>query len=268
MSKAESQKGVHDSGHRESGRPNENVGNDAETMETPVTASMEVLPADQTEKADVCMEDTPTTQGPQGVTGTSTQDGPDAEQGKETGQSTPPSNPGRTQISYKAKLLGQDSEATEDRDLAQLMKTWLEEEEETAPALSEDQKKMMETLPKLDINDDKLRELCRPWKDALILTLLGRDPPLQMMKDRLAWLLKSSLFELIDLPNNYFIFRYADMELRRRLLFDGPWLIQGHYLAVQCWSLNFNPYCNIVRKVAIWVRVPTLPIHVYAEECL
>ncbi|KAI9120384.1 hypothetical protein K1719_007417 [Acacia pycnantha] len=54
----------------------------------------------------------------------------------------------------------------------------------------------------------------------------------------------------------------------RKLLFDGPWLIQGHYLEVQRWSPNFIPYCNKVKKVAIWVRVPTLPMHVYSEECL
>ncbi|XP_028792771.1 uncharacterized protein LOC114748508 [Neltuma alba] len=88
------------------------------------------------------------------------------------------------------------------------------------------------------------------------------------MKDRIQWILKSEHFELIDLPNNYFVFRTSVVELRKKLLFDGPWMIQGHYLAVQRWSPNFNPYCNRVKKVAIWVRVPTPPMHMYSEECM
>ncbi|XP_028800899.1 uncharacterized protein LOC114756151 [Neltuma alba] len=51
-------------------------------------------------------------------------------------------------------------------------------------------------------------------------------------------------------------------------MFEGPWLYHGHYIAVQRWSPNFNPYCNKVRKVAIWVRVPMLPMHCYSEECM
>ncbi|KAI9116630.1 hypothetical protein K1719_012288 [Acacia pycnantha] len=53
-----------------------------------------------------------------------------------------------------------------------------------------------------------------------------------------------------------------------RLLFDGPWLIQGHYLAVQIWSPNFNPYYNKVQKEAVLVRIPMLSMQVYAENCL
>ncbi|KAI9073365.1 hypothetical protein K1719_044706 [Acacia pycnantha] len=71
-----------------------------------------------------------------------------------------------------------------------------------------------------------------------------------MMKDRIAWILRSRSFELIDLPNNYFVFKTGNKDLRLRLLFDGPWVIQGHYLAVQRWSPNFNPYkkCPLVQN--------------------
>ncbi|XP_028775904.1 uncharacterized protein LOC114732736 [Neltuma alba] len=97
---------------------------------------------------------------------------------------------------------------------------------------------------------------------------MGRATSLQMMKDRVIWMLKYDNFELVDLPNNYFVFRTTNRELNKRLLYDGPWIIQGHYLAVQRWSPNFNPDYNKVKKLAIWVRVPTLPIHCYSEECL
>lgn len=148
------------------------------------------------------------------------------------------------------------------------MASWLIEEEETAPLLSEEQQKLMGSLPQLPMDDDTLKELCRPWKDALIVTLLGRQANLEKMKDRIAWLIKSTNFELIDLPNNYFVFCTEQKELSRKLLYEGPWVIQGHYLAVQRWSPNFNPLCNKCKKVAVWVRVPILPMRIYSEHCL
>lgn len=171
----------------------------------------------------------------------------------------------RCQISYKAKLMGEE-EKTLDQDFDKLVKEWLQEEQDLSPQLSEDQRKLVESIPKISISDERLKEMCKPWKDALILTLLGRQTNLNMMKDRVSWMLKSENFEIIDLPNNYFVFRTTDKSLTSKLLFDGPWVIQGHYLAVQRWSPNFNPYSNKRSKVAIWVRVPTLPIHLYTEE--
>lgn len=181
-----------------------------------------------------------------------------------------PSNPSlmqRTPVSYKSMLTGQ-LEGGSQEEFAEQVKGWLQEEEEVAPALTAEEKQMFEGLPKLNMNDERWMELCRPWKDALILTLLGKEATLNMMKDRIAWILKDRAFELIDLPNNYYVFRSTNKALGHKLLFDGPWLIQGHYLAIQRWSPNFNPYCNKVRKVAIWVRVPTLPMYVYSEVCL
>lgn len=171
----------------------------------------------------------------------------------------------RSQISYKSKLMG-ESDAALDKDFEELVSEWLKEEQALAPPLTDEQKQILDSIPKVSISDERLKELCRPWKDALIITLLGRKINLNMMRDRLAWLLKSDNFELVDLPNNYFVLRSGDMSLTRKLIFYGPWLIQGHYLAVQRWSPNFNPYSNKTRKVAIWVRIPTLPIHMYSEE--
>ncbi|XP_054778416.1 uncharacterized protein LOC129286483 [Prosopis cineraria] len=88
------------------------------------------------------------------------------------------------------------------------------------------------------------------------------------MREKIEWILKSSNFKLIDLPNNYFAFGSEDKALSQKLLFEGPWLIQGHYLVVQRWSPNFNPYSNSVGKIAVWARVPTLPMHCFFEELM
>lgn len=175
--------------------------------------------------------------------------------------------PVRTPISYKSMLVGED-ERNLDQDFDELVKEWLQEERTMTPSLSADQMKLLDTIPKVSISDDRLKELCRPWKDALVVTLVGRNTNLNMMRDRLVRLLRSDNFEIVDLPNNHFVFKSGDKTLCKKLLFEGPWVIQGHYLAVQRWSPNFNPYCNRSRKVAIWVRIPTLPIHMYSADLM
>ncbi|KAI9127411.1 hypothetical protein K1719_001970 [Acacia pycnantha] len=160
-----------------------------------------------------------------------------------------PSHPAhqRNQISYRIKLLEKEEEVFS-QELEDQMKEWLCEENEIYTPLTEEQNTLLDSLPKLSMSDERLMSLCRPWKDALILTLLGKSANLAMMKDRIAWILISKSFELIDLPNNYFLFKTGNRDLRLRLLFEGPWVIQGHYLAVQRWSPNFNPYkkCPLV----------------------
>ena len=60
------------------------------------------------------------------------------------------------------------------KELEALMKEWLKEEEETAPILTEEQKILMGNLPNLHMDDKRLKELCRSWKDALIVNLLEK----------------------------------------------------------------------------------------------
>ncbi|KAI9078635.1 hypothetical protein K1719_039384 [Acacia pycnantha] len=119
----------------------------------------------------------------------------------------------RSQISYRNKLLEKEEEVSA-HELIDQMKEWLCEEKEISPSLSEEQKDILDSLPKLSMSDERLMDLCRPWKDALILTVLGKSVNLVMMKDRIAWILRSKSFELIDLPNNYFLFKTGNSDLR------------------------------------------------------
>ncbi|XP_054780737.1 uncharacterized protein LOC129288255 [Prosopis cineraria] len=119
-----------------------------------------------------------------------------------------------------------------------------ESDNQNAPKWSEEQKKIVDALPKLEVSDERLKELCKPWKDSLIITLLGKRIRLAELRTRLG----SFDFELIDFENNYFTFRTANMELYQK------------------WSSNFNLFINQQKKIALWVRIPILPMHCYAEE--
>lgn len=117
--------------------------------------------------------------------------------------------------------MGREEQAFSE-ELEALMKEWLKKEEETAPILTEEQKILIGNLPNLHMDDKRLKELCRSWKDALIVNLLEKMANLVKMNDRIAWLIKSNNFELIDLPNNFYAFCIENNELSKKLLYDGP----------------------------------------------
>ncbi|KAI9118546.1 hypothetical protein K1719_010878 [Acacia pycnantha] len=146
------------------------------------------------------------------------------EKAKEENSILLPSHPAsqRNQISYRSKLLEKEEEVFS-LELEDQMKEWLCEEKEISLPLTEEQKILLDSLPKLSMSDERLMGLCHPWKDASIISLLGKSANLEMMKDRIAWILRSRSFELIDLPNNYFVFKTGNKDLQLRLLFDGPW---------------------------------------------
>ncbi|XP_016177748.1 uncharacterized protein LOC107620037 [Arachis ipaensis] len=49
---------------------------------------------------------------------------------------------------------------------------------------------------------------------------------------------------------------------------EGPWMIAGHYLIVQRWRPFFLFGSIEVRKIALWVRIPNLPIELYNHRFL
>ncbi|KAI9127860.1 hypothetical protein K1719_000853 [Acacia pycnantha] len=51
--------------------------------------------------------------------------------------------------------------------------------------------------------------------------------------------------------------------------YEGPWMINDHYLLVQRWRPNFNPgRADCQRKVAVWIRIPDLPLEFCTVESL
>lgn len=74
-------------------------------------------------------------------------------------------------------------------------------------------------------------------------------------------------FDLIDLPNNYFIVRFLQkdgwLQQYQKILYEGPWTIQQHTILVQRWTPTFDPYHNPLGRVALWVRIPNIPIQCY-----
>ncbi|VVA36392.1 PREDICTED: reverse mRNAase [Prunus dulcis] len=75
--------------------------------------------------------------------------------------------------------------------------------------------------------------LCKPWKNALIIKLLGRSQPHNYLKARLQqkWSLKGD-WKLVDLVNDYFVVKFDINEDLNFVLTGGPWIIVRQYLRI------------------------------------
>ncbi|KAJ1378330.1 Zinc finger, CCHC-type [Sesbania bispinosa] len=114
------------------------------------------------------------------------------------------------------------------------------------------------------------REAIRiPSKRAILVKVLGRKTTLKYFHARLIklWQPRARL-EVIDLDNEYFVIRFEDWDDLHHVLEGGPWMIAGHYIVIQRWQPKFSPYEDDLRRVAVWVRVPGLPIEYYDKRVL
>ena len=74
--------------------------------------------------------------------------------------------------------------------------------------------------------------------------------------------------ECIDLGNDFFLIRFSIIKDRARVLKGGLWFVEGHYLSIRCWELNFMAETANLSAVAVWIRLPGLPIEYYEPSVL
>ncbi|KAK5842393.1 hypothetical protein PVK06_004743 [Gossypium arboreum] len=61
----------------------------------------------------------------------------------------------------------------------------------------------------------------------------------------------SKPFRLMDVENEYYLVRFQDKDDYEMVLAEGPWVVFGHYLTVQRWTVDFNPFRPFPSKITI-----------------
>lgn len=89
----------------------------------------------------------------------------------------------------------------------------------------------------ISVDKEVMEEMCQPWKEALMLCLLGKTLGYRMKKTKLAavWRLSGD-FDLLDVGNGFFMAKFDCQEDREKVIGGGPWMVFDHYLAVSTWS--------------------------------
>ncbi|XP_057442300.1 uncharacterized protein LOC130734026 [Lotus japonicus] len=124
-------------------------------------------------------------------------------------------------------------------------------------------------LPMLYVDESVKDKMCSRWKDALVVSLLGKKLGYRLMKTKLCALWKLSAdFELLDVDNGFFLVKFDLAEDRKKVMEGGPWMIFDHYLAVTIWTREFIAPTATVSTTLVWIRIPGLNATYYDASFL
>ncbi|XP_028082423.1 uncharacterized protein LOC114283753 [Camellia sinensis] len=131
------------------------------------------------------------------------------------------------------------------------------DDEELGEEASDDEEYMDEGMdfgvPRIKLPKSLLNKIRRPWKDCLIIKLLGKTVGYKLLitKVRNIWDLQGD-FEAIDLGLGYFLFKFQMREDCAKVYMGGPWIVLDHYLTVRKWKHDFKPSQAKEVSTAMW----------------
>ncbi|CAL9021388.1 unnamed protein product [Prunus brigantina] len=115
-----------------------------------------------------------------------------------------------------------------------------------------------------------MERLYRPWRNAIIIKLMGRTHTYSFLLARLRqkWSLLKGAISLIDLENNFYVVRFVLEEDIRYVFSGGPWVIAGQSLVMQRWKPGFDPNEATITRMAVWVRIMGLHVEWFNPEAI
>lgn len=76
------------------------------------------------------------------------------------------------------------------------------------------------------------------------------------------------LSEVADLPNGFYLIKCDSHEMTLKLLFGGPWTINGMILQLAPWHEFFQPTFESLTTAAVWIQLHHLPVELWDQEAL
>lgn len=103
----------------------------------------------------------------------------------------------------------------------------------------------------------------------MIVIALGRNVGYHALAKRVKdiWKPRGDL-DIVILGFGYYLVKFDCDEDRERVILDGPCTVQGQYLTIRPWSLEFFPSAASKESTMVWVRFPQLNLMYYNEEVL
>ncbi|KAM7524703.1 hypothetical protein LguiA_014605 [Lonicera macranthoides] len=90
------------------------------------------------------------------------------------------------------------------------------------------------------------------WKNSIIPKVLGRSVSCNFLYTKLIQLWKpQGEYSLLELGNDFFLFKTNDVETIDRALTEGPWIIAGNYLILQWWRSRFCASRGVITSVSV-----------------
>ncbi|CAA0806071.1 Unknown protein [Striga hermonthica] len=123
--------------------------------------------------------------------------------------------------------------------------------------------------PVLELDPEYYASVCRPYEDGLVVRLLCKKVSYFYMKEGLKRLWKPhGHLELIDLANGFFMVKFTREDDRDTALNGGPWMLSGHYVTLQKWTPQFNPFNDVIENTLVWIHLSGLNLAMFDENIM
>lgn len=124
-------------------------------------------------------------------------------------------------------------------------------------------------IPMVNLPKNIQLDLCRSWNKALIIKFMGNNLALSLFQQRILRVrnLKGKT-EMVDIRVGFYIVKFELRTDYMHVLMGGPWKLFDHYFVVQRWKPNFDLTTEKLTKMAVWVRLPSLPVEYFWDGVL
>ncbi|MCH81759.1 hypothetical protein A2U01_0002551 [Trifolium medium] len=174
--------------------------------------------------------------------------------------------------SYKESVVGHMEgmdDAERRKEVSRSGEDMLDDEEVVVEGEIEEQKVGDIDCPIFSFSVKEEKRIQQPWKQGVIVQLLGRKIGYRALENKLQQLrVRKGVIQIVDLSHDFYLVTFTSLEDQCRALMEGPWMIYDHYLVVRPWSANFDPASATVSNTAVWVRFSGLPIEYYDSRIL
>jgi hypothetical protein len=169
----------------------------------------------------------------------------------------------RSGISYKESLLGTIPGAYERAFFGSSM------EEDEFSSSDEDDEPPAEGEVVIKFSSELKRRIRAPWSASLIVKVFGRSVGYMFLVNKLKAIWRTNNgFSCVDLGLGFFLVKFENRDDFEDVLRNGPWFIGEHFLSIRPWVPDFRASDASVSSVAVWVRLPELPVEYYHKDSL
>lgn len=124
-------------------------------------------------------------------------------------------------------------------------------------------------IPVIPVSKEELADWAVPWRNTLIVKVLGKRVNYRMLENKLRreWMQHGTI-KIADLADDYYLITLSSIDDYKHALFEGPWKVADHYLVVQRWRPYFSHTASVSQKIAVWIRIPKLPMEMCNDKFL
>ena len=138
--------------------------------------------------------------------------------------------------------------------------TTMDEEAES----DEDDDELCEGMAELKVFSKEKARIRAPWSQSIIVKAFGKSVGFVYMSSKLRTMWNpSGRIDCVDIGHDFFLIKFELQIDLDEVLKKGPWFVGQQFLAIRQWEPKFKASKATCSSIAVWIRLPELPIEFY-----